>query len=176
MSKRVKAKAVEVPVPKDSGEANVFVGELGEAMRQRQLIQTALEETVAAAKAKAEQEAAPLNARIAGLSKGLQVWAEAHRDELLRPGRKSVELPAGEIGWRLRPPSVRISGVAAVIGTLKALGLTRFLRVKEEIDKKALLKEPDVAGSVPGVTVGSEGEEFFVAPIGVELSDGRAAA
>jgi phage host-nuclease inhibitor protein Gam len=47
--------------------------------------------------------------------------------------------------------------------------------VKEEIDKQAMLKEPEVAGSVPGVTVGSEGEEFYVAPLGVELSGGRAA-
>lgn len=174
MSKRVKAKAVEVPVPRDQDEANRFIAELGEAVRQRTLIEAALEETVAAATAKAEAEAEPLNRRIADLQQGVQVWAEAHRDTLLKGGRKSVELPAGEIGWRLLPPSVRISGTAAVIGTLKALGLTRFLRVKEEIDKQAMLKEPEVAGGVAGVRIGSAGEEFYVAPIGVELSGGAA--
>lgn len=173
--KRLKTKAVDVPVPKDAGEANLMVAALGEALRQRQLVQAALDEAVAAAKAKAEAEAEPLTRRIADLQHGLQIWAEANRETLLKGARKSVELPAGEIGWRLRPPSVRIAGVAAVIGTLKALGLHRFLRVKEEIDKQAMLKEPEVAGSVPGVIIGSEGEEFYVAPVGVELSDGRAA-
>ena len=172
MSRRVKAKAVAAAVPRDQVEANWMVAELGEALRQRALIQAALDEAVQNAKARAEAEAEPIRARIGELQQGLQIWAEANRATLLAGGRKSVELPAGELGWRLRPPSVRIAGVAAVVATLKALGLTRFLRIKEEIDKHAMLREPEVAGAVPGVTIGSAGEEFYVAPVGVELSGG----
>lgn len=174
MTRRVKAKAVEVAVPRDQAEANAMIAALGAALRERGLIQSALDEMIASIKAKAEAEAEPIQARIGALQTGLQIWAEANRAALLVGGRKSVDLPAGELGWRLRPPSVRITGAEAVIAALKALDLTRFLRVKEEIDRQAMLKEPDVAGAVPGVTIGSAGEEFYVAPLGVELSGGTA--
>ncbi|WP_291830531.1 host-nuclease inhibitor Gam family protein [Bosea sp. (in: a-proteobacteria)] len=174
MSKRMKSRAVDVPVPRDANEANEWLKQIGDLVRSAELVQAALDEQVAALKAKAEAEAAPIDAAIAAMTKGLQVWAEANREALCAGGRKTVAMSAGEIGWRLRPPSVRIASIGAVMETLKSLGLARFIRTKEEIDKQALLAEPEVAAKVPGVTVGSVGEDFFVQPVALPLSGGGA--
>lgn len=172
MSKRMKTRAVDVAVPRDAAEADAFLAEIGAHVRSAELVQAALDEQVAALKTKAEAEAAPLNARIAALTKGLQVWAEANRESLCVGGRKTVALSSGEIGWRLRPPSVRIASIGAVMEALRSLGLGRFIRTKEEIDKQALLAEPQVAVNVPGVSIGSQGEDFFVQPVALPLAGG----
>lgn len=45
------------------------------------------------------------------------------------------------------------------------------LRVKEEVNKEAMLAEPDVARTVAGVTVGSAGEDFVIKPFETELEE-----
>jgi phage host-nuclease inhibitor protein Gam len=62
---------------------------------------------------------------------------------------KTVALTTGEIGWRLRPPKVVVRGVEAVLDKLKRMGLDRFIRTKEEINKEAILNEPDAVARVP---------------------------
>lgn len=160
-----------VPVPQNQADAAAAVHQIGEAERARGLIQAALDETIAAAKAAAEADAAPHRQRIEALTRGLQIWAEANRDLLCQGGRKSVALATGEIGWRARPPSVRISGVEAVIERIRALNLLRFLRVKTEVDKAAMLSEPDVAADIEGVSIASAGEQFFVSPAGLQMQE-----
>ncbi|MEC9342674.1 MAG: host-nuclease inhibitor Gam family protein, partial [Pseudomonadota bacterium] len=70
------------------------------------------------------------------------------------------------------PPRVTVRGQDAVIEALRAIGLGRFIRIKEEVNREALLAEPDVARSVAGISIGSEGEDFVVEPFEEELTDG----
>jgi phage host-nuclease inhibitor protein Gam len=69
----------------------------------------------------------------------------------------------------VRPPSVRLRDMKRVLEALVQLGLARFIRVKQEVDKEAMLREPELAAQVPGVSIGSEGEEFVVSPLVVAL-------
>ncbi|GGG30821.1 hypothetical protein GCM10010964_18410 [Caldovatus sediminis] len=177
MTTRLKRPAEAVPAPRDREEANGYLARLGEIARVRALIQAALDEEVARRKAQAEAEAAPLAAEAERLTRGLQLWAEANRAALTEGGRiKTVKLPAGEIGWRARPPSVRIARTAEVIAALQRLGLTRFLRIKTEVDKEAMLREPEAARAVPGVSIASGGEDFVVQPAALALAPRPAAA
>ena len=176
MSRRIKTTASSVAAPRDQAEADRFLAEIGAAQRARLLIEKAAEETIAAVRERMAAEAAPHAARIEALTRGLQLWAEANRERLTATqGRKTIVLPSGQFGWRLRPPSVRVKAVAEVIEALKRLGLTRFIRVKEEVNKEAILAEPNVAMNVPGLTIGSAGEDFFVEPITEALEDGARA-
>jgi phage host-nuclease inhibitor protein Gam len=173
---RVKRAAEVARAPRDAAEANEYLAQIGAIQRDLVVIQAALDERIAAAKARAEAEAAPLLAAVERDTRGLQLWAEANRDALTGGGRsKTVQLPSGEIAWRQRPPSVRIRDAAGVLVALAARGLGRFVRVKEEIDKEAMLREPGVASGVPGVSIGSAGEEFVVSPLEMKLAEGRAA-
>lgn len=44
-----------------------------------------------------------------------------------------------------------------------------FLREKAEIDKEAMLREPDRARGIVGVTIGTAGESFSVEPFEAEI-------
>ena len=174
---KLKRASSMVTAPKDMMEAGLFLDRIGAAVRQRAGVESQLNDAVAGLRAEAEARTRPLDLEMEQLTRGLQLWAEANRAALTRDGAtKTIKLATGELAWRRLPPKVSIrGGVDAMIERLQQLTLTRFLRVKTELDKEAMLKEPAAAAAVPGVTIGSEGEEFVVSPANVELPDAAAA-
>lgn len=101
----------------------------------------------------------------------MQTWAEANRDAITQNGRvKTAAFTTGEVSWRIRPPSVAIKGVEAVLNSLRRLGLTRFIREKSEVNKEAILNEPAAVAKVPGITI-NQGEDFVVTPFETELTE-----
>lgn len=173
--KRVSKRATPVPVPQTHTEANATLARIGELQRRLAQVQTGLDAAIADAKAAAEADAVPLKAEVETLTTGLQVWAEANRTAITENGRtKTAKLPAGEIGWRTRPHSVRVTGVEDVLKRLVEAGLDRFVRVKREVNKEAMLAEPAIAATVDGVAIGSPGEDFFVAPAAMPLAPAAA--
>ncbi len=168
---KAKLKAPDFPVPQSHESADEFIRVIGEAQRERARIEAEMNETIARAKAEAEGAAQPHKGTIEQLSKGVQVWCEAHRAELLKPGTKTYAFAAGEVSWRKRPPKVIARGIDKALDFIKRRGLTRFLRVKEELDKEALLKEPETALRIPGISIGSEGEDFIVKPLSTQLEE-----
>lgn len=161
---RIKADAVTHWVPRDRDEVNQAIAELGSRQRERARIQADMNDELARIKERHDAEAKPHGERIKELAKGVQLWCEANRATLTRDGKvKFHEFATGVVKWRMRPPSIAVRGVDAVLATLKNLGLDRFVRTKEEVDKDALLKEPEVARQVGGITV-SQREDFVVVP------------
>lgn len=169
---RIKTAAAPFAVPQTAEEANDFVARLGAAQRDRALIETAMNEELAAVKARFEAEAQPHKEQAEALTRGLHTYAEAHRAALTQDNRvKFHRFVAGEVSWRTRPPKVTIRGAETVIAALKRLGLDRFLRVKEEPNKEAMLAEPEVATTVAGISIGSSGEDFIVKPFETLLEE-----
>lgn len=171
-SARIKALAPDFPVPQSAIEADSFIVELGRRQRDRAIIEVQMNESLALIKHQCEAEAKPHSDRISALLKGLSVWAEANRDALTRQGKvKFHRFAAGEISWRTRPPKVGVRGMEVVIAAVKRLGLVRFLRIKEELNKEAMLAEADLARTIAGVTIASSGEDFVVKPFETELEE-----
>ena len=98
----------------------------------------------------------------------MQTWCEAHRAELTASGGKTVNLITGEVSWRQRPPSIAVRGAEAVLESLRTLGLHRFIRTKDEVNKEAMLNEPELAATVAGVSVIKGKEDFAITPFEVE--------
>ncbi len=161
---RIKSDAVAHWVPRDRDEVNTAIAELGNKQRDRARIQADMNDALAVCKAEFDGTAKPIGERCSELAKGLQLWCEANRATLTRDGKvKFHEFATGTVKWRMRPPSIAVRGVEAVLGTLKQLGLDRFVRTKQEVDKDALLKEPEIAKGIGGITV-SQREDFVVVP------------
>ncbi|WP_293763626.1 host-nuclease inhibitor Gam family protein [Stenotrophomonas sp.] len=161
---RIKTEAVDHWVPADRDQVNEAIAEIGRLQRERARIETTMNDRLAEVKAAHDADAKPLGERIAELHKGVSLWCEANRAKLTNEGKvKFHEFATGKVNWRLRPPSISIRGLDAVAAYLKKAALERFLRVKQEIDKEALLREPDVAREIPGVTI-SQREDFVVVP------------
>lgn len=168
--KKLKRPASAALAPTDAAKADIMVARVGTLVRERESVQQALEEKITEARQFAAAKVAPLDAEIATLTQGLQLWAEANRAALTNGfSTKTIKLAAGDLLWRTRPPSVRVKNAAAVLAALKERGLVQFIRTTEELDKAAMLRAPAEAGAVPGITIGSEGEEFVVEPLKEEL-------
>jgi phage host-nuclease inhibitor protein Gam len=168
---RVKGKTTaRIVVPQSRAEAEAWVKQIGEHRREVVRIETVMNDLIAIIKAEHEERAQPYRDDIETLIDGLQAWAVANRDELTGNGkRQSAELATGLISWRKQPPKVTIRRTEAVIEALKKLGLARVIRTKEEVKKEAMLEDKEAARLVPGVTIGSDGEEFAVEPFEAEL-------
>lgn len=158
-------------VPQNRDEAAATVTTIGELNRQVARLEADMNDELASIKEGYEAKAAPVRLALTEKTEGLKIWAEANRTVLTGGDKsKTVDLGTGVLKWRLRPPAVRLIGLEAIIDRLKTLGLNRFLRTKEEVDKEAMQREPDVARTVAGVSIGSAGEDFIVEPFEAELS------
>lgn len=168
---RLKTPAIKIAVPQSRDQAAQAIAEIGTANRELARIQAAMNDRLAEIKAEFEESAEPYSLKIKALTEGVQTWAEANRDTLTQNGKtKTAALTTGEILWRLRPPSVRITGAEAVLDALRRLGLKRFMREKEEVNKEAILNEPEAVSHVPGIAI-SQGEDFVVVPFEAELAE-----
>ncbi|MQT14412.1 host-nuclease inhibitor Gam family protein [Segnochrobactrum spirostomi] len=168
---RTRTAGANRPVPQTREEAATAVARIGELGRAVARIEADLNDELTRRKEAAETAASPLRDEVTALTEGLKIWAEANRSELTAGGKtKSADIGTGVISWRLRPPKVSVRAVDQVIELLRARGFRRFLRTKVEINKEALLAEPDVARTIAGISIGSKGEDFIVEPFEVELS------
>lgn len=167
-TKNLKATAVQVPRTLDQAER--MIGEIGELQRQVAGVENDMNELLASVKRKHEEIARPMNEKIEKLFQAVHMYAEAHRASLLDGDSKTVKLATGEIRWRNTPPSVRLkrNRQEALIEALKAAKLGRFVRSYDEIDKEAILKEPDAIADLDGIEI-AQHEEFVVKPFASQI-------
>ena len=101
------------------------------------------------------------------LTATVQRWAEAHPEEFGR--LKSIEFPAGVIGFRTGSPKLKPLPKWTFDRVLDALRRTDtwrgYIRVKEEVDKEALLgaKLPATELRGMGLQILQE-ESFYLTP------------
>ncbi|HBE5027466.1 TPA: host-nuclease inhibitor Gam family protein [Escherichia coli] len=162
--KRIKSAAAAY-VPQNRDAVITDIKRIGDLQREASRLETEMNDAIAEITEKFAARIAPLKTDIETLSKGVQGWCEANRDELTNGGKvKTANLVTGDVSWRVRPPSVSIRGMDAVMETLERLGLQRFIRTKQEINKEAILNEPGAVAGVAGITVKSGIEDFSIIP------------
>lgn len=171
---RTKTRGANLPVPQtreEAADAVLRIGELGRDLARRE---ADMNDALARIKQQCEEAAQPARDERDALTEGLKTWAEANRAALTNGNKvKFALLGTGRILWRLRPAKVSApKDQSAVIEILKRLGLQRFVRVREEVNREAMLAEPDVARTVAGIRIGSEGEDFVVEPFEAALEGG----
>ena len=158
-------------MPQSREEAVEAIAEIGRKQRERIRIQTTMNDELAAIRQKYEVEAKPHADEIQRLTEGVHTWCEANRDTLTQSGKvKTANLASGEVRWRMRPPSVAARGLDKVLEALRALKLNRFIRVKEELDKEAILAEPEAVQHIKGISI-SQKEDFVIVPFETELEE-----
>jgi len=167
---RLKAKA-QIDVPQNDGEAAADIRQIGDMQREQARVQAEMNDAIAHITATYQPKLEAIGKQISGLQEGVQAFCEAHRDDLTNGGKvKTANLITGEIQWRQRPPSVRITGAESVIETLHRLGLDAFVRTKEEVNKEAILNEPDAVKGVAGISIVSGVEDFVITPFEQEVT------
>ncbi len=170
-AKKLKVNATVHSVPQNREEVTQAILRIGLDQRERLRIEAAMNDEIAAVKTRYEAQAAPLNERIVQLQAGVQIWCEANKAQLTNGGKvKTVNFGAGEVKWRMTPSSVALKKVEALLKALREQGLTRFIRIKEEVNKEQILAEPEAVAGIAGITI-SQREEFVIEPFETKLEE-----
>lgn len=143
MAKRRKAAAVDAP--QTMAEALALAGLYFEAERTAAMSQTVLEEQIAKAKSDHAARMEKIEPHLQVAFAGLRAWWSANAAELTKGKRRSIELGPVTLGERTGMPKLKLPKgmkVEAALAWLKGLrwgGKVRYIRVKEEIDKAAII-------------------------------------
>jgi phage host-nuclease inhibitor protein Gam len=120
-------------------DANLTLKEIGLLERELEAIDGTAHKAIAEIKTAAVKAGEPIRKRITDLSALLGAFAEYNHAELFKD-RKTVQVSFGIFGFR---KSTSISAKKTTLDLLKKLGLTKYIRVKEEPDKEAMAAMDD---------------------------------
>lgn len=165
---RLKAAAASY-TPQSREQVSSDIKKIGDIQRELTRIETEINDEIAVITNRNMPTIEALKAELNLLQKGVQTWCEANRDEITDHKTKTVNLITGEVSWRTRPESVSIKGVDVVIKALKILKLDRFIRVKEEINKEAILADKNAVKEIKGISIVSGKEDFSIIPFEQEI-------
>ncbi len=151
-----------VEAPKHLGDVNELVSELGTIDRLLQAEKARLEalfERMRKASLEAHEAVALKRADIV---KEITKYAKKYRADILPVDRKSVELSAGTIGWRLGQWKVEVAGEEETLITwLETEERTEYLRYLVELNREQLLA--DRPTDIPSIHF-EQKERFFIEP------------
>jgi phage host-nuclease inhibitor protein Gam len=161
---RIKQQAL-TSVPQSHDDCAAVINTIGRLSREITVTQAAMNDEIAAVTDRYTAVFTPLQEQVKAMTAGVQSYCEANRDELTDGGKtKTIGFVTGTVQFRQRPPSVAVRGVDSVIEALKQFGLARFIRVKEELNKDAILNEPAAVAGVAGLSIKSGVEDFVIQP------------
>lgn len=161
---RLKTKA-QAYVPQTQDDTAADIRKIGDLERQKLRAITEMNDAIAQITQNFQPRLDALNEQLKTLQDGVQGYCEAHRDELTNGGKvKTANLITGEVQWRQRPPSVSVRGKEAVIELLERLGYEEFIREVKEVNKDAILNDPDKARGVAGINIVTGVEDFVIRP------------
>lgn len=164
MATKLKAKA-QAYAPQTLNDCAADIKKLGDLQRDHARQTADMNDEIAKITKRYQPQLEAISERIETLRNGVQTYCEANRNSLTNDGKvKTANFVTGEVNWRQRPPSVGIRGSDAVVETLARMGLTRFIRTKQEPNKEAMLNEPDAVRGIAGITIVTGVEDFVITP------------
>lgn len=164
---KIKVKApAQVAAPQTRDACAEQIRRIGDLQRELTRAEAAMNDAIAQITQAAQPGIEQLKEQLKLLQQGVQTYCEAHRDELTDGGRtKTANLITGEVNWRARPPKCLLrGGEENVVEALQALGLTRYLRQRAEVNREAVLADPEGVKHVAGISIQTGVEDFSIVP------------
>ena len=160
MNTATRVKKTNILVPASLAEANLLLGQIGVTQNGINEIEKKLKDEIAKLESEAEKKIRSLEIARNNQVDALFSFANSRRPQLTMKA-KSVALGTGSFGWRMSTLRVKINkDDEEMIKYLKKIGKCRYIRIKEEIDRQALLAEKP---KIPGIDY-VQNDEFFVVP------------
>lgn len=151
----------------DKAQAQVYIKAIGDNARKIDQLNAKMNAELAKVSAKYAERITPLQTMNDELETAVKAWCETHKSELLADNAKTANLTTGEVSWRAGKPSVIGSATPELIDRLERFGLHRFIRVKKELDKTAILKEPKAIADIEGVSIKVGDDEIVIKPFAI---------
>lgn len=165
---RTRIKKPKAPVPQSLGDANLAIHSIGIEQRSIDAAVLECESAIATLKVELAKQIAPHLERRKLQFDGIFAFAHANRARLTVES-KTVVLTAGKFLWRWTPPAVAVESDEEMIKKLKSLGLKKYVRKIEELDRERLLANRAKV-RVPGLSF-TRREEFVVVPSGIDSTE-----
>ena len=170
MATRIKSKTpAATAVPQSKTDCAADIKALGDLQREFERSRGEMNDAIANIAKSFQPVLEAQQTRMTALQTGIQTFCEANRATLCEGSGKTANLVTGEVSWRQRPPSVSIRGADSVIETLHRMNLNRFVRMKLEVNKEAMLNEPDAVRGIAGISLVTGVEDFSITPFGLEV-------
>lgn len=168
----MRRKAEKLPAAQSLPEAVAILGRYAQLQTSIDARRADAEVKIAEIRAAVDAAIAPDETLLKSLFNQVKPWWAVNADDVTGGKRKSVELGGCLVGHRTTTPRLTLAEVTEqeAIESLKEWALEDFLRIKEEFDKPAILKELDADSDDGRKLAGlgfrkSQREEFFIAPI-----------
>ena len=162
--KRTKVTAPALVI-RDRAELDLVVGDIARLKTEEAALTAEMNEEITAIRSRFEERLTEITADLTLRTTAVANWSSANVQEF--ENKKSLDTIHGVIGWRTTTPALKtLKGWTwdRVLEKLATSGLDRFIRIKSEVDKQALLIERETLDLAPlGVQVVQE-ETFFVDP------------
>lgn len=161
MSRRLKSEAIGYSIPQTDVEASEYIASMGRIQNEILRHKTNTDDEILALKEDLKTKVQPLESELDSLQKGIQHYCEQNRKRLTNNGKiKSHNFTTGEVSWRYSS-KVTLRNTENVIEELKKRNLNEFIRQKDEVNKEAILANPEPTVSIPGISIKSA-ETFAV--------------
>lgn len=122
-------------------------------------------------------EIEPMKKEIKKISLSMKKFVDANREKLFKDDVKTIKLETGDISYRSAGKSVASNSSKKLIDNILEINnLTDvrnkfvkkmdkvFIRTKLELNKDAILQDPDKAKTITGVEVAEGEESFYIKP------------
>lgn len=154
-AKRSRKATASRPVPQTREAAIELVGELARVQREAEGIIQAQAAAIERIKTEAASAVEPLIVHANDMAAALLAYAETNRDELFSKVRTAALGPA-KLSLRWSNPAVQLArGIKEdqMVVTLKKLGLGKFVRVEESLNRQAIIDDPGLVEPIAGIDV-----------------------
>lgn len=166
MAKRIN---ISNPTLATRADAETALGDIRQLTLERSRIALAIEVKKKSIDDQYSERLGEIDQTILAKSEQLKVWATANPSDF--GGKKSLAMTHGSIGFRLGNPQLKTLPkwtFKKAFEAIKAAGLRKFIRTKEELDKEAVLasardKKAPLSIAEYGLRV-FQAEPFFVEP------------
>lgn len=158
---------LSLPLITTRDEAEAVMNDLANTANNRRQLTVRLDAQILAAQNAAAPGLAACDAALQAACDALRAWAESHPEEFPQ-GRKSLELLSGTLGFRTGTPKLTLLSRAftwdKVMELLRGKGWSGWIRVKQELDKEAIIAQRDEMDlRAVGLKV-TQDESFYVEP------------
>lgn len=153
------------------------IGRIAELNREKDSLESKANEKINAIQEALSADLKPLLDEIKKISLSVKQYVDKNRTKLFLDDAKTVKLETGDIAYRSGKPSVATNSTEKVINEiLDRNDLTDvktkfdkkmakvYLRTKLELNKDAILENPDEAFEKTGVGIKEGAERFYIKP------------
>ena len=140
------------------------LAELGEIQRELDITKTELSEAIADLQKKYAPLINQFTEQTELLNKQITDFCNKNYSEVFPKNSRTAKLITGEISIRQKPISLNVVNFDLAMQHLKEQGLSRFIRVKEDFNKAALLSEPAIVENTDGLEIKRGEEQIIIKP------------